>query len=133
MLPLWQVNYFGSLGAFGEEKAEKVMNKSQTKEDKNMAEMGTIDQLMKGMMTFSDWMWTGKVHPDEDAFVNKEYILKLAAALDAPLFRAAILKGPILSDSFFSDPLSLQSSSSRIQTYSSSRLQSTNCSSRFVF
>lgn len=105
MLLLWHVNHFSSIGVLGEEKREKIMNKVQSKEDQNKKGMGTKDQLIKDMRTFSNWMWTGKVYlDDENPFVNKEYLLKLAGSLGAPLFRAAILKDPILSDSLYSEP-----------------------------
>lgn len=55
-------------------------------------QMGTEYQFIRASDVFFEWMTTGVVVPTDDPFLNKEYMLKLACALDAPLFRRAVLE-----------------------------------------
>lgn len=53
--------------------------------------MGTEEQFIKASGVFFQWMATGLIVMEADDFINKTYMLKLARALGAPLFRHAIL------------------------------------------
>lgn len=53
-------------------------------------QMGSAGLFMKASRVFFRWMWSGKIDVVDEE-VTKEYLLRLARALGAPLFRADVL------------------------------------------